>query len=142
MIRKPAAIEIVIFLYALYVTFTLALEPSLFSKIDNDVYKGYVNLLGSQSTLMHISLSVAIFYLIGFFTKRPILKLALNTIGFFYFGIVTSSFLLNYPNLGLGIMVIVLALIFRNLMCIIDEDERRKVAKIKNQIVAELDEQK
>ncbi|UAS66559.1 hypothetical protein K9F06_04450 [Staphylococcus pseudintermedius] len=43
MIRKPAAIEIVIFFYALYVTFTLALEPSLFSKIDNDVYKGYVN---------------------------------------------------------------------------------------------------
>lgn len=100
MIRKPAAIEIVIFFYALYVTFTLALGPSLFSKIDNDVYKGYVNLLGSQSSLLHISLSVAIFYLIGFFTKRPILKLAVNTIGFFYFGIVTSSFLLNYPNLG------------------------------------------
>lgn len=39
-------------------------------------------------------------------------------------------------------MVLVLALIFRNLMRMIDEDERRKVAKIKNQIVAELDEQK
>lgn len=39
-------------------------------------------------------------------------------------------------------MVLVLALIFRNLMRIIDEDELRKVAKIKNQIVAELDEQK
>ncbi|HCT0431660.1 TPA: hypothetical protein LQP14_001903 [Staphylococcus pseudintermedius] len=61
MIRKPAAIEIVIFFYALYVTFTLALEPSLFSKIDNDVYKGYVNLLGSQSSLLHISLKVVFF---------------------------------------------------------------------------------
>lgn len=134
-IRKPKLEETLVMLFAVYVWFTLVIEPNLFeSRIDlggNSVYGTYVGLVGNQNNLALISLGVAFLYLIGLFIRHVNILIFIHIIGMIYYAFITASFLLNYPNIGLGVLGLVSFWLLYQIYSEIDMSEEIKKQKIK-----------
>lgn len=134
--RKPKWNEIVVMLFALYMWFTLTVEPELFmsgatDKAEN-VYATYISMVGSQRNLAWISLGVSVLCFLNLFTSRFPILISVQIIGLIYYFFITASFLLNYPNIAFGVMSLVSIALFQEILKLIDESEERKKSKILN----------
>lgn len=134
--RKPKWDEIVVMMFALYMWFTLTVEPNLFSsgrtEQAENVYSTYISMVGSQQNLAWISLTVSALYFLILFTSRFSILLTVHIAGLIYYFFITASFLLNYPNIAFGVMSLVSIALFQEILKLIDESEERKKEKILN----------
>lgn len=135
--RKPKWNEIVVMMFALYMWFTLTVEPNLFMSGSTDkaksVYATYISMVGSQQNLAWISLTVSALFFLILFTSRFSILLTVHIAGLIYYFFITASFLLNYPNIAFGIMSLVSIALFQEILKLIDISEERKKDKILQQ---------
>lgn len=135
--RKPVWNEIVVMMFSLYMWFTLIVEPELFlrggTNTAENVYATYISMVGSQSNLAWLSLTVSVLFFLILFTRRFAILLTVHIIGLIYYFFITASFLLNYPNIAFGIMSLVSIALFQEILKLIDVSEERKKEKILQQ---------
>lgn len=132
--RKPRLNELAIILFAGYMAITLAVAPSMFEDaIANNpesLYANYMKILGTQSNMAWISLAIALASFATLFTEQFTVRILMNVAGLVFFTFISASFLFNYPNIGLGAVVLVVVWLFIELWKLIDESEEVKKRKI------------
>lgn len=120
--------------YGGYVWFTLMFDPNFFYRaIDSNpesMYAAYINFLGSQQNLAIFSLILAIITAAVLFTENYTLRIISALIGLIYFTILAASYIFSYPNLGLGLSAILVAILIFNINKLIDQREEAKKKKI------------
>lgn len=134
--RKPKSEEILVLLFSTYVWFTLLVDPTLFDvRIESSgesIYGTYVKMVGSQQNLAWISLGVATLYFFGLFIHHINVLILIHVIGTVYYAFITASFLLNYPNIGLGALGLLSLWLMYKIYNEIDISEEIKKEKIKS----------
>lgn len=131
--RSPKMNEIFVMLFSLYMWFTLTVDPDLFHTTDGkrgDVYKTYLDMVGSQRILAYMSLGVAITYLISLFVRKLVIIHLIHIIGLLFYFFITASYLLNYPNIAFGVMSMVSVWLFVDLLKLTDLIEEEKKQRI------------
>lgn len=120
--------------YGSYVWFTLMFDPNFFYRaIDSNpesMYAAYIDFLGSQQNLAIFSLILAIITAAVLFTENYTLRIISALIGLIYFTILAASYIFSYPNLGLGLSTILVAILIFNINKLIDQREEVKKSKI------------
>lgn len=142
--RKPKMDELATVLFAGSIFFTLLVAPELFAEriAENpeSLYVGYVALVGSQQNLAIISLIVSAIVFATFFTRIYNFRIMSNVIGIIYTTFITASYIFNYPNLALGLLVIMIIWQIYELFQLIDESEDEKAKKILAKSLKETEE--
>ncbi|UBH16413.1 hypothetical protein [Macrococcus armenti] len=131
--RKPKFNEIFVMLFSLYVWFTLTVAPELFVATNGksgDIYEVYIGMVGNQHNLSLISACVSLLYFASLFTKKYGIITWIHIVGLMYFLFIGASFLINYPNIALGVMSMASVWLFVDLMRLIDKAEEAKKNKI------------
>lgn len=133
-IRRPKLNETIIMAYGLYVWFTLNIDPNFFySAIEDNpesMYAMYLDFLGSQNNVALFSLIVAILTVVTLFTKNYMLRIITSFIGLIYFTILAASYVFSYPNLGLGMALLIMGMIIFDINKTISEKECETKRKI------------
>lgn len=136
--------ELATVLFAGSIFFTLLVAPELFAEriAENpeSLYVGYVALVGSQQNLAIISLIVSAIVFASFFTRVYNLRIISNVIGIIYTTFITASYVFNYPNLSLGLLVIMIIWQIYETNQLIDESEDEKAKKILAKSLKETEE--
>lgn len=126
--------ELATVLFAGSIFFTLLVAPDLFAdriaENPESLYVGYVALVGLQVNLAIISIAVAMIMFITFFTKNFNVRILANITGIIYTTFITASYIFNYPNLALGLLVIMIIWQIYETYRLIDESEDEKSKKI------------
>lgn len=142
--RKPKMDELAAVLFAGSIFFTLLVAPNLFAEqiAENpeSLYVGYVAIVGSQQNLAIISLIVSAIVFASFFTRIYNLRIMSNVIGIIYTTFITASYVFNYPNLALGLLVIMIIWQIYETNQLIDESEDEKSKKILAKSLKETEE--
>lgn len=132
--RKPQISEAIIIGYSLYMWFTLTLDGEFLERgiADNpdSMYRMYLELMGTQSNVVLISLAVAILSIMVLFTRSYTARIIVSIIGLVYFTILAVSFVFSYPNFGLGMAAIIVVVIITNINLLIDEQSERDKKRI------------
>lgn len=133
-LRKPSLSELAVTIFAGYMALTLTVAPTMFEDaIANNpesMYANYMMLLGTQSNLAWISLTVALASFAALFTEHYTVRMLTSVLGLVYFTFISASYLFNYPNIGLGIVILVISWLFIELWKLIDESEEVKKRQI------------
>ena len=142
--RKPEMHELATVLFASSIFFTSLVAPDLFAdriaENPESLYVGYVALVGSQVNLAIISIIVALLLFMTFFTKNYSVRILANITGIIYTTFITASYIFNYPNLALGLLVIMIIWQIYELYQLIDESEDEKSKKILAKSLKETEE--
>lgn len=132
--RKPQISEAIIIGYSLYMWFTLSLDGEFLERgIANNpdsMYRMYLELMGTQSNVVLISLAVAILTIMVLFTRSYTARIIVSIVGLVYFTILAVSFVFSYPNLGLGMAAIIVVVIISSINLLIDEQSERDKKRI------------
>ena len=132
--RKPQLNEVIIIGYGSYVWFTLSFDPEFFyrsiAENPESMYAAYIGFLGTQQNLAIFSLVLALVTIAVLFTERYSLRILSALIGMVYFTIMAASYIFSYPNLGLGLSALMLAILIFNINRLIDEREEEKKRKL------------
>lgn len=136
--------ELATVLFAGSIFFTLLVDPNLFAnriaENPESLYVGYVALVGSQVNLAIISIVVAMLLFVTFFVRNYNVKILANITGIIYTTFITASYIFNYPNLALGLLVIMIIWQIYELFNLIDESEDEKAKKILTKSLKETEE--
>lgn len=126
--------ELASVLFAGSIFFTLLVAPEMFAdriaENPDSLYVGYINIVGSQQNLAIISLGVGLLIFASFFTRIYNLRILSNVVGIIYTTFITASYIFNYPNLSLGLLVIMVIWQIYETNRLIDEGEDEKSKKI------------
>lgn len=95
-----------------------------------DIYEVYIGMVGNQHNLSLISACVSLLYFASLFTKKYGIITWIHIVGLMYFLFIGASFLINYPNIALGVMSMASVWLFVDLMRLIDKAEEAKKNKI------------
>lgn len=121
-------------MFAASIFFTLMIAPELFAEqiAENpeSLYAGYVNMVGSQQNLAFISLGVTVLIFGSFFIRNYNTRIMVNVVATVYTSFITASYIFNYPNLGLGLLMIMIIWQIYETNKLIDESEDEKSKKI------------
>lgn len=132
--RKLKMNELASAMFAASVFFTLIIAPELFAEriADNpdSLYQGYIAVVGSQQNLAMISLAVALAIFGSFFVRNYNIRILTNVVSIVYTSFITASYVFNYPNLALGLLVIVIIWQIYETNKLIDESEDEKSKRI------------
>lgn len=132
--RKVEMYELAIVMFAGSIFFTLMIAPNMFADqiaLDpNSLYAGYVEVIGSQQNLALISLVVAIITFASFFIRNYNIRILINSIGIVFTTFITASYLFNYPNLGLGLLMVMIIWQIYEVNKLVDKSEDEKAKKI------------
>src|SRR5699024_2235385 len=133
-LRKPSFSDVSVMGYTLYMMFTLAIDPDMFEagirQNPNTMYLEYTKFMGSEENVIISSAVLFILTVVGLFLKSYLYRIVILLLGITYFSVIVVSYTFNYPNIGLGIgMIIVIKLIFdaNKLTDQHQEDEKQKV---------------
>ncbi|WP_354542443.1 hypothetical protein [Salinicoccus halitifaciens] len=126
--------ELATMMFACSIFFTLLVAPDLFAEMIADnpesLYVGYIAIVGSQQNLAFISLGVGVIIFSSFFTKNYTLRIMTNIAGITYTTFITASYVFDYPNLVLGLLVVMIIWQIHETYQLIDESEDEKAKKI------------
>lgn len=132
--RKLQMYELASAMFAASIFFTLMIAPELFAdqitQNPESLYAGYVNMVGSQQNLAFISLGVTMLIFGSFFIRNYNTRIIVNVVAIVYSSFITASYVFNYPNLGLGLLMIMLIWQIYETNKLIDESEDEKSKKI------------
>lgn len=121
-------------MFAASIFFTLMIAPELFAdqitENPESLYAGYVNMVGSQQNLAFISLGVALLIFGSFFIRYYNARIIVNVVAIVYTSFITASYIFNYPNLGLGLLMIMIIWQIYETNKLIDESEDEKSKQI------------
>lgn len=135
--RKLQMNELASAMFAASIFFTLMIAPELFAeKIAENpesLYVGYVEMVGSQQNLAFISLGVTVLIFGSFFIRNYNTRIMVNVVAIVYTSFITASYVFNYPNLALGLLVIMIIWQIYETNKLIDESEDEKSKKILQQ---------
>lgn len=134
--RKIEMYELAIVMFAGSIFFTLMIAPDLFAEQiamnPDSLYAGYVDVVGSQRNLAFIALAVAVVSFGSFFIRNFNIRILINSLGIVFTTFITASYLFNYPNLGLGLLMIMIIWQIYEVNKLIDKSEDEKAKKILN----------
>src|SRR5699024_9714067 len=109
--RKLQMSELASAMFAASIFFTLMIAPELFAEriAENpeSLYVGYVAMVGSQANVAVISLGVTVLMFGCFFVVNYNAGIMLNVVAIVYTSFIAASYVFNYPNLALGLLVII-----------------------------------
>lgn len=132
--RKLKMNELASAMFAASIFFTLMIAPDLFAEriAENpeSLYAGYVNMVGSQQNLAFISLGVTMLIFGSFFIRNYNARIMVNVVAIVYASFITASYIFNYPNLALGLLVIMIIWQIYETNKLIDKSEDEKSKKI------------
>ena len=134
--RKIEMYELAIVMFAGSIFFTLMIAPDMFADQialnPDSLYAGYVDVVGSQRNLAFIALAVAVVSFGSFFIRNFNIRILINSLGIVFTTFITASYLFNYPNLGLGLLMIMIIWQIYEVNKLIDKSEDEKAKKILN----------
>lgn len=126
--------ELTSLMFAAYVWFTLTVAPNFFEDAiannPDSLYVGYIAMVGSQQNLAFISLGVTVLIFGSFFIRNYNTRIMVNVVAIVYTSFITASYIFNYPNLGLGLLVIMIIWQIYETNKLIDESEDEKSKRI------------
>lgn len=132
--RKLQMNELASAMFAASIFFTLMIAPELFAdriaENPESLYVGYVEMVGSQQNLAFISLGVTVLIFGSFFIRNYNTRIMVNVVAIVYSSFITASYVFNYPNLALGLLVIMIIWQIYETNKLIDESEDEKSKKI------------
>lgn len=132
--RKIEMYELATVMFAGSIFFTLMIAPDLFAnQIEQNpesLYAGYVDVVGSQRNLAFIALAVAIVSFGSFFIRSYNIRILINSLGIVFTTFITASYVFNYPNLALGLLMIMIIWQIYEVNKLIDKSEDEKARKI------------
>lgn len=132
--RKPEWAEMFMIIFPVYIWFTLMIDVNLFMDANTDkstsVYSTYIEMVGSQSNLAWLSLTVAAVVFTSLYVRKDTYLIFVAIIGFSYHMFITASFLINYPNIAFGIMSLFGVWLGARIYRLIDVSEEKKKEKI------------
>ncbi|HBV22277.1 MAG TPA: hypothetical protein DEB42_00600 [Jeotgalicoccus sp.] len=132
--RKLQMSELASAMFAASIFFTLMIAPELFAEriAENpeSLYQGYVAMVGSQQNLAFISLGVTMLIFGSFFIRNYNARIMVDTVAIVYTSFITASYVFNYPNLALGLLVIMIIWQIYETNKLIDESEDEKSKQI------------
>lgn len=133
-IRRPQLNETIIIAYGLYVWFTLSIDPNFFytaiEKNPESMYAMYLEFLGSQGNVGIYSLVMSLLTGISLFIGNYTLRIVTGFFGLIYFTILAASYVFSYPNLGLGMALLIMGMIIFDINKIISAKEEQAKRKI------------
>lgn len=128
--RKLQMNELASAMFAASIFFTLMIAPELFAdriaENPESLYQGYVDMIGSQRNLALISLGVTMLIFGSFFIRNYNMRIMVNVTAIVYTSFITASYVFNYPNLALGLLVIMIIWQIYETNKLIDESEDEK----------------
>lgn len=132
--RKLQMNELASAMFAASIFFTLMIAPELFAEriAENpeSLYVGYVDMVGSQQNLAFISFGVTVLVFVSFFIRNYNVRIMVNVVAIVYTSFITASYVFNYPNLALGLLVIMIIWQIYETNKLIDESEDEKSKQI------------
>lgn len=135
--RRIEMYELATAMYAASVFFTLAIAPELFAERiaenPDSLYQGYIDVVGSQSNLALISLVVTGLIFGSFFIRSFNVRIMIGVIGIIYTTFITASYVFNYPNLALGLLIIMIIWQIYEVNKLINKSEDEKSKRILQQ---------
>lgn len=134
--RKLQMNELASIMFAAYIFFTLMIAPDLFAdriaENPDSLYKGYVDMVGSQRNLAFISLAVTLIIFLSLFVRNYNVRILINVVSIIYSSFITASYVFNYPNLALGLLIIMVIWQIYETNKLVDESEDEKSKMILN----------
>lgn len=134
--RKLQINELASIMFAAYIFFTLMIAPDLFAdriaENPDSLYKGYVDMVGSQRNLAFISLAVTLIIFLSLFVRNYNVRILINVVSIIYSSFITASYVFNYPNLALGLLIIMVIWQIYETNKLVDESEDEKSKMILN----------
>lgn len=132
--RKLKMNELASAMFAASIFFTLMIAPELFAdriaENPDSLYQGYVEMVGSQQNLAFISLGVTVLIFTSFFIRNYNVRILVSVVAIVYTSFITASYVFNYPNLALGLLVIMIIWQIYEANKLIDESEDEKSKQI------------
>lgn len=129
--------ELTSLMFAAYVWFTLTVAPNFFEDAiannPDSLYVGYIAMVGSQQNLAWISLAVAAIVFGSFFIRNYNARILVNCISIVYFTFIAASYVFNYPNLALGLLLVVVVWHIYETNRLINKSEDEKSKRILQQ---------
>lgn len=136
-LRKPNFSESAVIGYAGYMWFTLTIDNNWFYQaIEDDpdsMYAAYLETFQTQGNLALFSLILALVTMGILFIDNYLIRIIVNLLGLVYFTILSASYIFSYPNLGLGLALILVVAMIANINFLINE----KVEKDKKKIMCD-----
>lgn len=132
--RKPEMNELATLMFAGSVFFTLMLAPTMFADAialnPDSLYQGYIDMVGTQRNLAFISLGVFVAMFASFFTRVYNIRILVNSAALVYTTFIAASYLFNYPNLSIGLIVVIIIWQIYEINKLIDSSEDCKAERV------------